>query len=44
MIQVTKLHPFFMAEIGGVDLTQPVLAADYAAIDDVASWMDVGEL
>ena len=34
MITVTKLHPLFMAEIGGVDLTQPVSASDYAAIDD----------
>ena len=34
MITVTKLHPLFMAEIGSVDLTQPVSASDYAAIDD----------
>ena len=34
MIAVTKLHPLFMAEIGGVDLTQPVSAVDYAAIVD----------
>ena len=34
MITVTKLHPLFMAEIGGFDLTQPVSASDYAAIDD----------
>ena len=34
MITVTKLHPLFMAEVGGVDLTQPVAAADFAAIDE----------
>jgi alpha-ketoglutarate-dependent 2,4-dichlorophenoxyacetate dioxygenase len=33
MVTVTKLHPLFMAEIGGVDLTMPVSAADFAEIE-----------
>ncbi len=33
MVTVTKLHPLFMAEIGGVDLTIPIPAADFAEIE-----------